>query len=390
MPNVKLKAGLLAQTLTEDLISNGKVLAHAGDLLIILPETNSRCVVFDDGESLHSHWVDKADAIHTHAAMQGATYEANGEAGIVPAPATNDRFKFLRGDGTWHYVSDGNEIGNLNVEDILATEAETVDDVAAIHNNLYRGKNLTGIYTLQDISDKLAADDFSDLYIGDYITRQYTHAGVTKDVNFRIAHFNYWKYMGYVDATNGLAINNTKPNTFGPVQKNHIVFVPDECLFNAAMNSTATTAGGLRGSSLWRTLQTTVYSELVDIFGIDHILGYSYRISTAINANSYSMVGNGNVGCASTSYWADECVGLLSEIMVYGSTISSSSYVDVSLKNSQFALFKINRDLILSTNTFWLGAIATSKNFCIAVVTGHPMHDNASNAQGVRPFFLFA
>ena len=41
--------------------------------------------------------------------MTGATDQADGTAGIVPAPLTGDENKFLRGDGTWSVVQSGDE-----------------------------------------------------------------------------------------------------------------------------------------------------------------------------------------------------------------------------------------------------------------------------------------
>ena len=39
--------------------------------------------------------------------MTGATSSAAGAAGLVPAPATSDRTKFLCGNGSWEEVSSG-------------------------------------------------------------------------------------------------------------------------------------------------------------------------------------------------------------------------------------------------------------------------------------------
>lgn len=45
--------------------------------------------------------VGAATASHTHAAMGGATASAAGTAGFVPAPASGQNTRYLRGDGTW-------------------------------------------------------------------------------------------------------------------------------------------------------------------------------------------------------------------------------------------------------------------------------------------------
>ena len=42
-----------------------------------------------------------ADTYATKAPMTGATAQANGKAGLVPAPLIADKDKYLKGDGTW-------------------------------------------------------------------------------------------------------------------------------------------------------------------------------------------------------------------------------------------------------------------------------------------------
>jgi len=277
---------------------------------------------------------------------------------------------------------------------LIVRDSDTGDDVAAAHNCIYRGKDLTNVYTLAELSAKLTAGDFSDLYIGDYITRQYTHGGETTNVNFRIAHFNYWKHIGYIDATNGLDINGNTPNTFGETTANHIVFVPDTVLFSAQMNSSSTTVGGLRGSALWTTLQSTVYNELNAANCMDgHIIGYSNWLSTSIIDSALSAAGGGAIGSVNGAKWSDEYVGLCSEPMVYGGTVWSSAARDVGCKKSQLALFRLDPTWISGRSarfSWWLGAVATAVYFTCVGAFGNALFGGASPLRGVRPFFLFA
>ena len=49
-------------------------------------------------------------------------------------------------------------------------------DNAAAHNSIYRGKNLTNVYTVDEICKRISDGTFKDLYIGDYFdTVSYTH-----------------------------------------------------------------------------------------------------------------------------------------------------------------------------------------------------------------------
>ncbi|MBE6441336.1 MAG: hypothetical protein E7022_03255 [Desulfovibrio desulfuricans] len=287
-------------------------------------------------------------------------------------------------------ATDGKSCANL-----ILRSSDTGDDVAAAHNCIYRGKNLTNVYTLAELSAKLAAGDFSDLYIGDYFTRKFTHGGSTVDVNFRIAHFNYWKYMGAVDATNGLAIDGSNPNTIGQTTANHLILMPDTSLFSAQMNPTNDTTGALRGCALWATLQNTVYGELNAANCMDgHIVGHSDWLTTGVNATADSMAGSALVGSSNASAWADELIGLCSEPMVYGGTVWSSSARDVGCKKAQLALFRLDPTWIngrAARYAWWLGAVASSTAFAYADSRGGgAYYASASHSRGVRPFFLFA
>lgn len=57
--------------------------------------------------------------------MVGATADAAGQAGYVPAPAAGDQTKFLRGDGTWVTVDVGEIDGMLDVLEERLTEMNT-------------------------------------------------------------------------------------------------------------------------------------------------------------------------------------------------------------------------------------------------------------------------
>ena len=60
--------------------------------------------------------------------MKGATPEANGFAGLVPAPKAGEQEYFLRGDGTWSEVSVEPQ---TKVFEIVPKETE--DHIAAIN-----------------------------------------------------------------------------------------------------------------------------------------------------------------------------------------------------------------------------------------------------------------
>lgn len=66
--------------------------------------------------------------------MTGATAQAAGTAGLVPAPASGKHAQFLRGDGTWNFPESGN-IDLSNVETINGNTPDTVDEALWLLND---------------------------------------------------------------------------------------------------------------------------------------------------------------------------------------------------------------------------------------------------------------
>ena len=262
---------------------------------------------------------------------------------------------------------------------VSAIMVNSGDDGAASHNCFYRGKNLTNVYTLTQLSSKLNSGDFSDLYIGDYWTLPVVIDGTSKNFNFRIAHFNYWKYMGDTSFT-----------------KNHIVFVPDTAFKNMKMQESNTTEGGVPATLVWTALQGELYTAVNAATCMNgHVQTHRDWIPDSVNTSAMSAAGANFQG--STVYtdtmWRDVKLGLMKENMVYGSTVFSSSGYDVGCGKSQLALFKIDPTWITgraSRFSWWLGCVASSADFAYSGLGGVATGRGASGSLGVRPYLLFS
>lgn len=264
-----------------------------------------------------------------------------------------------------------------------------IPNTAAAHNAIYRGKDLTEIYTLAQLSEKLAVGDFSDLFIGDYISYPFSYTNETpaleayKTVNFRFAHFNYWLHKGYKESG----------STYGEMTANHIVLVPDEPLFSAYMNSSNTAENGLKGTWLWGMLQNSIYEALNASTCLnEHILPHSNILSNAINAQVPAGGSTTWFGAASAWKWYDEKVMFINEVMAFGTRLFSSSGYDVGAGDTQLALFHLEPSWLNSKNarsSWWLGAIASGQAFCNVNGQGRSHNTYASNPLGVRPAVLF-
>lgn len=257
-----------------------------------------------------------------------------------------------------------------------------VGNSAQAHNAIFRGKNLTDVYTEDEISAKVQADDWSDLFNGDYIEKEITTTyGGTEKVRLRFAHFDYFMENG--DSA---------------VSKHHIVMVPEDCFVTTAkMNETNTTAGGYVGCAMHTTVLPVYYTALNSALN-GHILKHRRLLSNTVSTTGASGAATSLTGYASNWAWADVNLCLMSEPMLYGGMVCSSSLYDVGDANIQLALFRHAPDMKIarlgydggSRCSFWLSAVAASTYFAHCDGYGNANCNYASNLSGVRPYFLFA
>lgn len=226
---------------------------------------------------------------------------------------------------------------------------------AGAHNAIYRGKRL-GTEPTEAEYAAIDAGTFDDMYIGDYWDKG--------GINYRIAAFNYFLHTGDTECTT-----------------NHVVIVPDTCLYNAAMNSTNTTAGGYVGSAMYKSNLERAKTTIKSAFS-GHVLKHRIYLTSAV-AN----------GRASSGALCDSEVDLMCEHMVYGSSIfspvsdGSNIPANYRVEKSQLPLFQHEPSRICNRETWWLRDIITDSNFSFVSDYGFADNTNASRVGGVRPYF---
>ena len=226
---------------------------------------------------------------------------------------------------------------------------------AGAHNAVYRGKHLGASATAAQYA-AMSAGTFDDLYIGDY----WTIGGV----NYRIAACDYFLNSGDTAFT-----------------AHHAVIVPDTCLYDAVMNSSATTNGGYVGSEMYKRNLEQAKTIIKSAFS-GHVLKYRTRLTNAVEN-----------GRASSSAWYDSEVDLMCEQMVYGSGIFSpvSNGSDVPnnyrVEKSQLPLFQHELSRISNRESWWLRDVISASSFADVYLTGATDYSNAFNSYGVRPIF---
>lgn len=229
---------------------------------------------------------------------------------------------------------------------------------AGAHNAIYRGKFLGTSVTAAQYA-AIAAGTFDDLYIGDY----WTIGGV----NWRIAAFDYWLNCG--DNGNACTIN-------------HVLIVPDTCLYNAPMNATNTTANGYMGSQLNLSGLAQANDIIKNTFDRSHIFSRRVYLTTQVTN-----------GIASNGDWFNDSVSIMCEQMVYGSGIFSpvsngrTDPVNYRVEKSQLPLFQHEPSRICNRETWWLRDVIDTADFAIVDVNGLATCAAASYSLGVRPYF---
>lgn len=236
--------------------------------------------------------------------------------------------------------------------------ALSIEDNAATHNMVYRGKALGGSVTSEQWA-AIKAGTFKDLYLGDY----WSIGGV----DYLIAAFNYW-----------LACGDTACNT------NHLLVVPRNNLYTAGMNSSNITTGGYVGSEMYKTGLAQAKTTINNAFGSAHILNHRQYLVNAVTS-----------GAPTGTDWYDSTVELMNENMVYGgrqfspmpngATDPWNTCRNYTIDKSQLPLFHLAPWLICNRQWYWLRDVVSAAYFARVSSDGNADCYGASGACGVRP-----
>ena len=245
---------------------------------------------------------------------------------------------------------------------------------AALHNGLYRGKDLTAYFESGEMSAAIAAGNFTNIYPGDYIIKSVTIDGTAyENVKWIVMDLDYHLHAGDTETT-----------------AHHVVLMPETTLGTQAMNATDITTGGYIGSVMWTTHIPKVVAGIEAAFGDTHVLSHRELLTNTVDTSIKSAAHNGWTGAASNWAWTDVKVNLANELMVYGSRHASSSFYDGGECTKQLAAFNLNHGLRCSKRQWWwLRAVSYSALFANVYSNGGANIYGASNAGGgVRPYFL--
>jgi len=241
-----------------------------------------------------------------------------------------------------------------NLASHSADYASFITNNAVAHNSIYRGKYLGSSVTAEQYL-AISTGAFTDLYIGDY----WTIGGV----NYRIAAFDYYYNTGDTACTS-----------------HHVVIVPDTQLYAHVMNDTNITTGGYIGSKMYTEGLEQAKTTIKSAFS-GHVVNHRQILSNAAVD-----------GKASGWAWFDSEVELMTEPMVYGSTIWGKSAIggsgyNIGVDKSQLPLFALNPRMVNTRQSYWLRDVVSASYFAHVANAGLAYYYSASSALGVRPAF---
>ena len=269
-----------------------------------------------------------------------------------------------------------------------------------MHNNIYRGKDLTNVYTWDQISDMLNSNDFRDLYIGDYFDIHLS-GPVIDDENlikptslddvfrFRIAHID----------------SSFPENVISAYQTTHwLTLVADNSIIGGKFYTTHPDPqySGF-GNSIMRTQILPALSNLiVQAIPNNHVMTYEKRYPNcymeplAIMNRPHIELG---ISYENNAIYTQFRANIMSEMMILGCPLYSSSLDETFRNTEQLSIFKLDQRYIYRrfpkdnvADNYWLSNMASADTFCYVDNTFLNMpcflSDAEDNMRGVRPFII--
>ena len=269
-------------------------------------------------------------------------------------------------------------------------------DSAASHNAIFRGEDLTGKYTVDQICERISSGTFEDLYIGDYFDITFTDSsGSEEQMRCILAAFDYYYTPGeYPDESSGTS-------------QHHALIVPKNCVSGSyAINTNYENYPSEKGfinSTMFTTTLPSFVTPLQTALN-NHIIQHKNRFVSALNADGASAAGAGMTGYASSWSRTATYLNLLSEVQVYGTQIWSSSPYNVGCDAGQLPLFAFDKTAKRAGagggvqdkgasewyDSWWLRDLVSAHDFAYVNGDGSADYYYAyyGDINSLRPFFL--
>lgn len=225
---------------------------------------------------------------------------------------------------------------------------------AISHRMIYRGKNLGTSFTTEQ-SQAVQNGTFTDMYVGDY----WVINGKTR----RIGDIDYFIHCGdNVDLGHHLLMVDDGIDLTADGSTTHF------------MNDTNTTAGGFKGSKMWKsTIPNQILPDITTAFG-NHLLNHREYISNAVTD-----------GVPTGGEWVDTTYNIFNEVMYYGGIVNGANNGGTGLYNTgcsknQIKLFMLDQSSMNRRTYIWLRDVVSASIFAAVDRTGNAAGNDASNS----------
>ena len=241
------------------------------------------------------------------------------------------------------------------VQNVVTSKLPFELNTGYAHRKIYRGYNLlnNGFSSIADIANAVYNADFSNIYIGDYFFVDLGDYGIIAYVADIIPSFS----------------SNIRP---------HLILVTTTRK-SFAMNSTATTAGGIESSTMFTSTLPAIDTALcgtesAPFYGM--LASCNVYVSSAVNSSALnpcfpaSSTTSSQLTGASSAYTfvRGRYAFMLSDYHVFGARLLSTSIYDVDLYTLShqlplFALADVGLETIFASNYYWLCNICSSTHY---------------------------
>ena len=320
------------------------------------------------------------------------------------------------------YIDNNGTFARANFDDVfkITNTFSILRGNGQPHNGIFRGKDLTNVYTVEQMYAMIHDGTFSDLFLGDYFTKSITTDIYTKFTGTAFesgityyersgADLNNWTYTETSDAsydsskTYYTKLVKTENVTLmfaafdyyyncgdTALTTHHAILIPRNYGFatTAKMNPTNTTVGSYYNSEMHQTTLPCYAKSLKTALG-NHLLSHKTILPNAINASTPSMAGAGMAGASSGWGWVTTELQLMNEVQLYGATIWTSSAYDVGCDCEKLPVFNFINGVQYGRTYFWLRSVVSSTYFAYCHAYGLANNSGASTAYSVRPLILF-
>lgn len=294
------------------------------------------------------------------------------------------------------------------------------------HNGIYRGKDLTNVYTIEQIYERVHDGSFEDLYLGDYFT-----VHLTTDLMTRFTGAAFVEGTTYYEMDSGTDVTqrtwtvtqDAEPQTGKvyatkqvveedvdyliagfdlylqvgrDVYSHHIILIPRTFYSTlSAFCKDTSNRGGYAGSDIHRIV-LPCYASSTRAALNNHVIKRPTVLDNSVDDSIPSMCGCGYTGATTSNVLDSVYLQLMNETQYFGTKIMSSSYRDIGYDIEKFPVFNYISPIELYGNIIsstYLRTTAYVSDGVVRAVTlssrGNVAAAKVNAEASIRPFFLF-